>query len=57
MQEESSEFWEVILSVILRKKFHINMCLILNGYRDRVVSIYKYKGTGKDKKEREITYS
>jgi hypothetical protein len=22
---------------------HINMCLILNGYRDRAVWIYKYK--------------
>jgi hypothetical protein len=30
-------FWEVIVSVIVRKNVHMNMCLILNGYRDRDV--------------------
>ena len=33
IQEERSVFWEVIV----RKKDHMNMHLILNGYRDRVV--------------------
>jgi hypothetical protein len=31
-QEEGSIFWEVIVSVILRK-FYMNMCPILNGFR------------------------
>jgi hypothetical protein len=30
-------FWEAILSVIVRKKVHMNMSLILNGYRDIAV--------------------
>jgi hypothetical protein len=33
------------------KKVHINMCLILNGYRDRAVSIYKYKSIVNGNKE------
>jgi hypothetical protein len=33
----SAWFWEVTVSVIVRKKFHMNMCLILNCYRDRTV--------------------
>jgi len=33
----STWFWEVTVSVIVRKKVHMNMCLILNGYRDRAV--------------------
>jgi hypothetical protein len=32
IQEERSIFWEVIVSVIVRKKVLINMYLILNGY-------------------------
>jgi hypothetical protein len=28
-------FMEVIISVITRKKVHMNTCLIVNGYRDR----------------------
>jgi len=32
-----SIFWEVIGSVIVRKKVRMNTCLILNGYRDRAV--------------------
>ena len=34
IQEEISVFWKVILSVIARKKVHIDMVLILYGYRD-----------------------
>ena len=34
-QEESSIFWEVIVSVILSKNVYMNMCPILNGFRDR----------------------
>jgi len=38
---KSSVSREVIL--LLGKKVNMNMCLILNGYRDRTVRIYKYK--------------
>jgi hypothetical protein len=38
IQEERSIFWEVI-SVIVRKKNHMNMWLILNNYQDRAVWI------------------
>jgi len=31
-QKERSIFWEVTVSVIVRKKAHVNICLILNGY-------------------------
>ena len=34
-QEEISKLWEVMSSVIARKRVHINMCLSLNGYRER----------------------
>ena len=34
IQEESSIFWEVIQSVIVREKVPTNMCIILNGYRE-----------------------
>ena len=40
-QKERSMFWEVTVSVNLRKKVHVNMCLILNGYRDTAVWIYR----------------
>jgi hypothetical protein len=33
IQEEMSMFLEEIISVIVRKKVHINICLILNGYQ------------------------
>jgi hypothetical protein len=33
-QEESAILWEMIVSVILSKKVHMNMGPILNGYRD-----------------------
>jgi len=36
-QEERSIFWEVIVSVILSKKLHTNMCPIPNGFRDRAI--------------------
>jgi hypothetical protein len=39
------------------KKVHMNMCLLLNGYRDRAVWIYKYKSIVNGDKEREITYN
>jgi hypothetical protein len=31
IQEERLVFWEVIVPVLMRKKVHMNMCLILNG--------------------------
>ena len=34
IQEESAILWEIIVCVILSKKFHMNMGPILNGYRD-----------------------
>jgi hypothetical protein len=34
MQEERSILWEVTVSVIVSKNVHMNMLLILNGYRD-----------------------
>jgi hypothetical protein len=36
------------------KKVHIKMCLILNGYRDRAVGMYKYNSIVSGNKE-EIT--
>ena len=36
-QEESSVFWEVIVSVILSKKLYMNMCPIPNGFRYRAI--------------------
>jgi hypothetical protein len=38
IQEERSIYWEVIVSVMVRRKVRLNMCLILNGYRDRAVT-------------------
>jgi len=35
-------FWEVTISVIVRKNVRMNICLILCGYRDRTVWMYKY---------------
>jgi hypothetical protein len=32
IQEESAILWEMIVCVILRKKVHINMCPIFDGY-------------------------
>jgi hypothetical protein len=40
IQEESAVLWEMIVCVILSKKIHMNMGLILNGYRDTVKRKY-----------------
>jgi hypothetical protein len=37
IEEESSMYWEVIGSDIVREKVHIYVCLILNFYRSRAV--------------------
>jgi hypothetical protein len=39
-REEISIFWEVITLVILSKKLYMYMCPILNGFRDRAISLY-----------------
>jgi hypothetical protein len=39
-QEESSIFWEIIISSILSKKVYIYMFPIPNGFRDRAISVY-----------------
>jgi hypothetical protein len=39
-QEERSIFWEVIVSVILSKNMYMYMYPILNGFRDRDISLY-----------------
>jgi hypothetical protein len=54
IQEDRSILWEVIVLVIVRKKVHMNMCLILNGYWARAVWIYKYKSIVNGTKERQI---
>ena len=56
IQEVRSLFLEVIVLVILKKKVHMNMCLILNGYRDTAVRTYKYTSNVNGTKETEITY-
>jgi hypothetical protein len=48
-QEENSLFWEVIVSVILSKKFFKYMCPVPNGFRDRAISLFRSKIV--DKKE------
>jgi hypothetical protein len=55
IQEVRSIFGETVASVIVRKKVHVNMCLILNGYRDRAVCIYKYNSIVNDNKEKVLT--
>jgi hypothetical protein len=42
-KEESSVFWEVIVSVILSKKVYMYMCPIPNGFRDTAISLYSSK--------------
>jgi hypothetical protein len=39
-QEERSVFWEVIVSIIISKKY-IRTCPILNGFQDRAISLYR----------------
>jgi exonuclease III len=36
-QEERTIFWEVMVSVVLRKKLYKNVCPIPNGFRDRAI--------------------
>jgi hypothetical protein len=36
-QEKRTIFWEVIVSVILSEKLHMNMCPIPNGFRGRAI--------------------
>jgi hypothetical protein len=55
IQEEMSLFREVILSVIVRKQVDMNMCLIVSGYRDRAVWIYRYKIVVNGNKEKLVT--
>jgi len=45
IQQERSIFWEVIVIIIVRKEVYMDKCLILSGYQDRAVWIYKYKRT------------
>ena len=53
VQGKRSIYREVTISVTARKKVHMNLCLILNGYRDRAVGTYKHKiivnGSNKEK--------
>jgi len=56
IQEEKSVFWDVTVLAIVRKIFHMNTCVTLNGYRGKAVWIYKYKGIVNGNKEGEITY-
>jgi len=37
IKEERPIFWEVILSVLMKKKVHLNKCIILSGFRVKVV--------------------
>ena len=43
MHEEGSIFFEVIVSVNVKKKVNMNMCLILNDSLDRALWVYKHK--------------
>jgi hypothetical protein len=36
-RKERLIFWEIIVSVILSKNVYMNMCPILNGFRDRAI--------------------
>jgi hypothetical protein len=38
-----SMFWDVTVSVILRKMIYMNMCSIPNGFRDRAIWMCNYK--------------
>jgi hypothetical protein len=37
VSEEKSIFWEMMISVIVRKKVHMNMCLNLNCYQGAAI--------------------
>jgi len=43
IREESSIFCRVVVSVIVRKSVHMNMCIILNGYRNGAVWISRLR--------------
>jgi hypothetical protein len=49
VQEESSLFWEAIVSIILSKKVYIYTCPIPDNFWDRTISLYSSKIV--DKKE------
>ena len=36
-EKEISKFWEVMSSVIARKRVHMDKCLSVNGYRETAV--------------------
>jgi hypothetical protein len=38
IQEERSILWEVIVSMTVSKEVHMNVCQILNGYRDNAAA-------------------
>lgn len=40
-QEQRSIFWDVIASVILKKKLDMRLCYIPKGFRDRAISLYR----------------
>lgn len=44
--------WEVIVSVIVREKVHINMCLMPSSYQDGAVCNYKRKSVVSANEER-----
>ena len=52
IQKERSIFREVIVSVIVRKTTHINMCLNLMIAETKPPEIYEYKGIVNGKKKR-----
>jgi hypothetical protein len=37
IREERSIFWQVLMSVIVKKKVHVDTCLVSSGNRDRTV--------------------
>ena len=43
-----------LISVIVRKKFRMNLCLFVNGYWGRAVWIYGYKNIVNGNEEGEI---
>ena len=54
IQKERSVFWEVIIWVVVRKEVRLNMCLMMNDYRNRALKIYKCKSILNGKREREF---
>ena len=43
IKEGGPIIWKTKVSVTVRKRVHMNMCLILNGYQNINVLIYKEK--------------